>query len=595
MVAHESASGSVSVLNIVDRQSTAFISESGTPSSLTGGGVSTRLGYSSSTATGTMSLIKMTGTPEHALSDQPDHPQDGAISRYQSLLRRLPTKRHTDILIKSFFTDIAWYYDIIDEASFTERLSWWTQLPYAVVSNGPWSLPQELRAFPALLFQILAHSVLFVPVTKSHDLCDLKHAPDMTFADLATEYSESGEAIASFLCSKDIDLVKLQAGLLRTSILKSLGSVVDAWHILGRTIREAQEIGLHLEEPIPERQPDHIPNSGSRSQDAELGMRTWLLLHLWDAHMGVVLGRPMSTKVNPESIIYFLDGQEILPQTQGRDCVPDPFSFVLLGYRVAYRYLQDIHGLERSSLSNVEQLSAVHSIHSSITRAVANLPIWARQEPDISQARFSIPWLPAARETLVTEVNFALLTLHRPFIFSAPDSRCEALRAALKVLDSQSRLFAMNEPREYLPFNLVFATFDAMVLTASIYIFFPHENRDWLESAVQCVTWGLARLDAMGTMNKLAKVAHHVLRELTVKMNVRTSSEMPSDILGHMSSGAAVPEDVLALHPPQPLHDLISLDGAELFGDVNMESLMEVPPQFMFGDDFWNMMDSVSE
>ena len=135
-----------------------------------------------------------------------------------------------------------------------------------------------------------------------------------------------------------------------------------------------------------------------------------------------------------------------------------------------------------------------------------------------------------------------------------------------------------------------------MVLIATIYILFPHENRDRLESALQCVTWGLARLDAMKTMNKMAKVAHDVVRELDVKMQERTLTEMWNGASGHTSSGAAsvvIPEDLLALHPPQPLHDLILLESANLFADGNVESSIELPSQDMLGDDFWKLVDLV--
>lgn len=414
----------------------------------------------------------------------------------------------------------------------------------------------------------------------------------MSFADLAVEYSKAGHEIMALLGTRRTTLSKVQAGLLRASFQKSTGSVVEVWHTLGATIRDAQELGLHRARPAQYTTAiDHMSGSVEHLRGLEIQARLWLVLHLWDGHMAVVLGRPMSTRVDHDTFISLFDSIEssknaVSGEGSGGRKLPVPFSFILEGYRVAYRYLQDIHDLESSGMSSVDKHRTIENIHATIIQNMRRLPDWAKVDSTETSRQPSTessdPWLPAARETLFTELHFALLALHRPYIFSVPRSREEAHNAALRVLASQSRLFNMSVPREYQPFNLVFATFDAMVLIESIYILFPHEGGSRFDASVNSIQWGLERLGVMRGDNKLAASAYDVVRALYAKLMSRlrpdpcsTSSSdevlMPQVMQGNMAylfsdipSGDAMdissgPNDgyIYAMQPPQPLHDLI--------------------------------------
>ncbi|KAL2693447.1 hypothetical protein Neosp_000007 [[Neocosmospora] mangrovei] len=573
----------------------------------------------------------MAGMSEHipALSPQVTTDQNSDMAtRYKSLIRQLPPQRHIEVLLRFFFSEVAWYYDIIDQASITEQLSSWNQVPYSKISQGPFSLPPDARTFPALLFQLLAHALLFLPVKDAHVLNHLKYVPDMAYADLAIEYSDAGSAIASMLGNRDTTLAKVQAGLLRASFQKSTGFVAEAWHTLGGTIRDAQEIGLHcvgsvsLDDALD--RSDAIGPSNCL-RDVEMRTKLWLLLHLWDGHMGVVLGRPMSTKVDFSSLMSLfedIEGREefIQGHESGESQRLTPFSFILCGYRTAYRYLQDIHELESSGSSSQDKQQTVERIHAAITDNMRCLPEWARAKNN-SNEYDQHPWLPAAREALLTEVHFTLLALHRPFIFSIPSSRHKAHKAALQILASQDRLFSMTEPREYLPFNLVFATFDAMVLIATIYILFPNENLEQLDASVRSIEWGLRRLDAMKTCNKMADLAFDVVQALYTKLvdrlqsggrlhlqvdpdgsSVQQSASITPDLfLGASSEELAVsqfrvlPQNLAAVPPPQPLHDLV-LQAFSSNDELSVEQPSRQPRQNLLDDDeFWRLIGYIPD
>ena len=93
------------------------------------------------------------------------------------------------------------------------------------------------------------------------------------------------------------------------------------------------------------------------------------MLHLWDAHMAVVLGRPMVTNLNP-SHIPLPGSWNDSPIEQE---LPRPRDVILCDFHTAYKYLQDIHKLEK----NVNGVLLVEEFHESIPANIANLSAWA--------------------------------------------------------------------------------------------------------------------------------------------------------------------------------------------------------------------------
>ncbi|ORX70426.1 hypothetical protein K493DRAFT_132080, partial [Basidiobolus meristosporus CBS 931.73] len=474
------------------------------------------LGYSMHNSHNTLGIIRKI-SPSYLTAVVQSNLNDGLSQRYRELIRQLPSRNRIDMLVQRFFADVCWNYDVIDEMMFRQQLEAWGKVSYSTFQRGPLDLPVNIRVFPALLFQVLAQALLYA-ANGDEALEQLKYAPGMTFHDLAMEFSESGNMILTILGKRETTLATVQAGLLRASFLKSSSCVVEAWHVLGITIRDAQEIDLH---------------SGKSSEDAsswdiEMRRRMWLALHLWDAHMAVVLGRPMSTNLQTYTFANdVLQRRDDAPPTKRVETdPPTPFTVILMGYNTAYRYLPKIHELESSGASPEDYYCTVSDIHTAILGNIRNLPDWCRLEnPNLKFDKHpSCYWLPAARETLSSEIYFVLLALHRPYIFSVAQSRTEALRAALKILGAQARLFTQSDPRQYMAFNLVFSTFDAMVLTASIYILYPHENRDKLDASLRSIEWGMDRLNTMAQCNKMAKSAYNVVLALRHRLKQRLAT-----------------------------------------------------------------------
>ncbi|EAU33981.1 predicted protein [Aspergillus terreus NIH2624] len=243
-------------------------------------------GYSSHGNFNSMSLLhsaKLCGGQATSLSSSRTTRQatfrNDANRKYKEAVRQLPSQACIDLLVQTFFSDINWQYDVLDEGSFKEQLVAWRDI--------------VLRP-PTLLFQVLALALLFHP---PHDemIGSLITMADMTFHDLGGEYSDTGADLFALLGKRDLTIATVQAGLLRASFLKSSGKVIEAWHTLGATIRDAQEIGLHTGRIVSDQSPVR-PKRGRESVSL-VGHKIWVVLHIWDVHMAVVLGRPIATDI----------------------------------------------------------------------------------------------------------------------------------------------------------------------------------------------------------------------------------------------------------------------------------------------------------
>lgn len=479
-------------------------------------------------------------------------------SQYTSIIRELPPRRHIDILVQDFFKNVAWHYDIVDEAMFTSQLSQWSGLTHDQLKQGPDALPINLRSFPALLFQILAQALLFQPTQHEESLNDLKYAADMELSDRAADLSDAGHRLASSFRKSELTLTMVQAGLMRACFQKTTGAVIEAWHTLGNAIRDAQELGLHLIKP------ESTPYLRTENlSDRELSRNVWHMLHLWDVHMATVLGRPISTRMSPKDVPLPMSARDSL----GRQRPPQPRDVIWCGYHTAYKFLQDIHDLDKVEDWRIP----VETVHENILTNIANLPAWATAQ---RLRQGEPPWLSAALEEMYTNVHFVVFALHRPFVFAEMSSRHNAFHSAMQILESQARLFNLTEPLQYKAFSLVYATFDAMVLVAAMHIRFPDEFMEQFPATRRNLEWGLGRLQSLqARKNDLAATALNIIQQLYQRMLTAVSAIQPQgpchgvsengDLEAMEAETARVNWDTILqpdlgdLFVPQPLNELL--------------------------------------
>jgi hypothetical protein len=157
---------------------------------------------------------------------------------YYGYVRRLPSKFHCEILFKSFFASINDINVALSEVIFREQLARWWKIAYEILSReGPESLPADLQYFPALIFQVLAVALQFIPAKYDVQIDELKFSPSQTLGELSREYSDCGVALSSLLKEQRPSLVGVQQSFLRDVWLTNTGDLSQSWSHSGRTIK----------------------------------------------------------------------------------------------------------------------------------------------------------------------------------------------------------------------------------------------------------------------------------------------------------------------------------------------------------------------
>lgn len=244
----------------------------------------------------------------------------------------------------------------------------------------------------------------------------------------------------------------------------------------------------------------------------------------WDLHTGAVLGRPTSVdfrtlkRTPPVDAPIPTDRRRTPIFPRGENDPPTPLTRALWSHETM-RPLRDILDLEKEG-PFPKDFSKVEKLHKELQELQERTPPEFRLEnPD---TRFDhLPeckWLQLARPTLPQLISFNFMALHRPYIFTRANSRHEALKASLGMLEAQSIHFKVLHPQQYKTFSLFFGTFDAIVMMASIYILFPREHPELLNNALNHFQWGVERFEAMADRNRLAAAALGVLNAIYIRL-----------------------------------------------------------------------------
>lgn len=193
-------------------------------------------GYSH-TADGTLGVLSRIDGACEPMADVQARAQQhesafGIRQRYKSLVRQLPARPFLDRLVDIYMREYNWQYYGLDEQPFRESVDQWFNVPFSVLSTaGPQGIQPNLRAFPAVVFQVAATALLSLD-EDDDEYAILKFAGRMTYEDLALEYSETGMAVLSLLGKRQMTMSTVVAGWARASFLKYTGQVTEAVSVL---------------------------------------------------------------------------------------------------------------------------------------------------------------------------------------------------------------------------------------------------------------------------------------------------------------------------------------------------------------------------
>ncbi|KAM7184641.1 hypothetical protein V8F20_012124 [Naviculisporaceae sp. PSN 640] len=538
------------------------------PSAGTNGSISSRpvdFGYSQ-TGASTLGFLQKLEDPQSPLSHlNPDNIRHGdhfnTRERYKTLIRQLPARTYIDKLVDIYFIEFNWQYQGLDRDVFDKQLQAWYTLPFHVLTTGgPQALEPNLRAFPALLFQVLSLALLLLHSGSDPVFESLKYAGNMSFEDLAMDYSESGMSILSLLGKRQMTITNVYTGFLRACFLKYVALVTESWHAIGSAIRDGQEIGLHRDSLNPKPANDTPQAILGNQWEIQRRRKLWMTLVWWDIHTAVVLGRPASIDHSQEQQpILPIDAKmnilpapsspsssslpvPLVPRTESDP--PTPLTRLLFAIRLGNQLRTILH-LESRLGSNPHSYSLIDNLHNEFLSIESQIPAWLRLEnPDTQfDALPQCYWIPYARAQLPQLLAFNIMALHRPYIFTRLTSRTEAVKASLGMLQAQRYHFASLNPAQYKMFSLFFGTFDAIVLVAAVYILFPQENRSMVNIAVRHFAWAAERFRAMSGRNGLARAALGVLKAVEVRFlrSVGLPPDSVSGVLGKAGEREKVP------------------------------------------------------
>lgn len=370
--------------------------------------------------------------------------------KYKGLIRQLPAKMYLEKLIDVFLANFNHHYWIVDPDILYRQLEEWQSLTFKSISTlGPQSLSPDLRAFPAVLFQIIGTALLTVSEGSDSIFEGLKYAGSMSFEDLACDYSESGMAVVNLFGKTGLSLTTVQAEFLRASFLKFSANVTESWHVFSTTVRDAQELGMHRDSFDPKPPADASPEVALEYQWlVQRRRKIFMILMIWDINIAIILGRP--------GVIDGRHGQPTPPvdaphpSSRSRTPVvardpdtepPTPLSKCLWGLRLT-EGLRAVKDMEQYG-PYPKDWSKVDTIHQKILRVEEEKPAFLRLEnPDTRWDHMpGMQWMREARYHYATLHQFGLMALHRPYIFHRKKSRLEGLRASLQMLELQRQGF----------------------------------------------------------------------------------------------------------------------------------------------------------
>lgn len=513
-------------------------------------------GYSNSDSLNSLGMLTkvITGIDADISSSQPvaaSQIQSRIRSEYYGYVRRLPSKIHCEVLFQHFFVCVNHLNAALDETIFREQVERWWSLAYdLLLKQGPEKLPEDLQCFPALIFQVLALALQFLPLSYDARLDELRFGPSQTFTDLSREYSDCSVALSKLVGRMRLTLVGVQQSFLRDCWLVNTGDLMQAWNHSGLTVKNAMAIGLHLEPEMPlSSQPEALLNALWMN---ELRKRTWLNLFAWDSCMAVALGRPMFIDLKACTVTVPMDCDipkdrlKRVPIARSDSDKPTPMTERLLRSKMS-QHFYEIRELELEGPIPREP-DKVKELHNFAVNFRKSLPAFYQISNPDTRWDVECPFVPTHRELLSYMVDSFFMTLHRPYIFTREKSQRQVYESSLAILDSQDRLFGVlrgSQMQFYI--GLAFPTFDAAVLLAVVLVSNPERYQTSFSRPYQSLRNAFERLQFIGSSMALAKTGAEILQATICRVK---EAQERAGFTAHNPFGDSSPAQ--AYIPPMP-------------------------------------------
>ncbi|KAL1612339.1 hypothetical protein SLS60_000565 [Paraconiothyrium brasiliense] len=402
----------------------------------------------------------------------------------------------TDSIVNHFLSVVNCRYSAIYAPTFTDQyVQWWSDRV-----NGR-SLSPE---FTCLLLRVLSYSVQYLtPELRKMIEFELACSPQV----MTDRFHNAAEQLSKSFSASSTCIERVQELFYKGAWLKSESRIVESWHSLGCTIREAQELGLDQE----------TSNEGLPEFDIEIRRRLWTLLYIWDWQMSAWLGRP---HLIDQKDLSFQFPSLRLDQSASEPNLLSPFAHIVLQAQIGRRIALLMGDVQATSdLSPDQVFRALDEIRDFIDELP---PVFRIEDPDLSLDE-QHPYYVFQRYQLHVVIHMAMLDLLKPYLTrdsKSPETMQDArlretgVETALKMLNIARALFDHEFPINAKFHMVVFCIFDTATILCSAIIHdvdnvLPHRER-----VMDAVEGALDMLQQLSLTTKLGASSYWFLFKL---------------------------------------------------------------------------------
>lgn len=336
---------------------------------------------------------------------------------------------------------------------------------------------------------------------------------------MTDRFHRAAEQLSKSFSASTTCIERVQELFYKGAWLKSESRVVESWHSLGCTIREAQELGLDKE----------ASHKGFPEFDIEIRRRLWTLLYIWDWQMSAWLGRPHL--IDQKDLSFELPNLRLDTSTSEPNAL-SPFAHIVLQAKLGRRIAPLIGDVQVVSDLSPDQVSrAVDEIRDFIDGLP---PIFRIENPDLSLDE-QHPYYVFQRHQLHVVIYMAMLDLLKPYLTRDPkhpktsrdaELRKTGVEIALKLLVIARLLFDHEFPINAKFHMVVFCIFDTATILCSAIIHDVDGVLPYREGVMDAIESALDMLQQLSLTTKLGASSYWFLYKL-VQAIPRRSQHVP--------------------------------------------------------------------
>ncbi|KAF2872342.1 hypothetical protein BDV95DRAFT_491779 [Massariosphaeria phaeospora] len=412
------------------------------------------------------------------------------------VLHTVPPRSITDSVVNHFLNVVNHRYNAIYSPTFTDQyVQWWSDR-----ANGKRLSPE----FTCLLLRICAYCVQFltIPLRKMVEFemaCSLQVLAERF-------YTAAEQLTVSFTAAKTC-IERVQEQFLKCAYLKGESKMVESWHALGCTVREAQELGIDKE----------VRPQGLSEFDVELRRRLWTLLYVWDWQMSAWLGRP---HVVDQKDVSFTYPSLRLDESDARPNLLSPFTHIVLMAKLCRRVASQMGDVQIVSGVSPEQVLAVQAECQGFIDELP--PIFRLTDTDLSLDA-EHPYFVFQRCQLHVCLYLTMLDFMKTYLTRDPrqltsPNDCEfrklGVELALKQLVVSRRLFDHEFPINAKFHLVVFSLFDTATILCSAIIHDVDKTLPHREEIMDAIDTTLDMLHQLSLTTKIGASSYRFLLHL---------------------------------------------------------------------------------